>query len=77
MPGGNFRVAWLIEAGGSSRKVNAVVGHAQLLKSVGSVLNPVPVVVPVSVGDGKEVGGTRGGRCLYYFQNDWEAEVPS
>jgi hypothetical protein len=70
MPGGNQAIAWTIEAGGRKRNMGEVVGHAQILKSVGSVLNPKPIVVPVFAGDGLPLG-EKGFKCLYYLQNDW------
>ena len=68
MMGGKISVAWLIETDARKKKdVNVVVGHAQLLKAVGSVLNPQPSVVQVLRGDGKAMG-EKGFKCMYYMQ---------
>lgn len=68
MPGGNISVAWLLEADVRKKKeVGVVVGHAQLLRAVGSVLNPKPSVVQVFRGDGRAMGD-KGFKCMYYLQ---------
>lgn len=68
MMGGTQVVFWIIESGGRSSDVNEIVGHATVLKSVGSVLNPTPLVVPVWAADGQPMGS---GKRVYYFQNNY------
>lgn len=68
MMGGAQVVFWMIEPDARNREVNEIVGHATILKSVGSVLNPQPVVVPVWAADNQTMGS---GKRLYYFQNNF------
>jgi hypothetical protein len=66
--GGAQTIYWIIEPDGRAKDVNEVVGQAVILKSVGSVQNPVPIVVPVWSADGNVM---EAGKRLYYFQNNY------
>jgi hypothetical protein len=68
--GGNQTIFWIIESDGRKREINDVVGHAVILKSVGSVLDPAPNVVPVWAADG-QVFAPGGSKRMYYLQNNW------